>query len=141
MEKTFTFAGTSNLNGVVAYRFANGADRAKVLAKNGHTDIDLRACPKPMTKAEATQWLNEQDVFAEANKVTAKSTASKPRAQKPVAASTSAVDDDGFVEPKDEKIQVAMARKAREYPGLSARQLYEMVTMTVKEFGDTEPNF
>ena len=136
MEKTFTFAGVSTLNGTVAYRFANGADRVKVLAKNGHEDIDLRSLPEPMTKAAAIEWLGTHGIVAEANRVTAPMAVKAPKAKaEPVA------DEDGFVEPKDEAIQVAMTRKAREYPGLSAKQLYDMVMLTVKEFGDTEPSF
>jgi hypothetical protein len=136
MEKTFAFAGVSTLNGTVAYRFANGADRVKVLAKNGHVDIDLRSLPEPMTKDSAIQFLNAQGIVAEATRVTA------PKAQKaPKAKAEPVADEDGFVEPKDEKIQVAMTRAARQYPGLSAKQLYDMVMLTVKEFGDTEPSF
>lgn len=134
MSKTFTFAGRSTLNGVVAYRFANDANRVKVLAKNGHTDIDLRELPQPMSKEQAIQFLNEHEIFADGNRVTQKA-ATAPQAEAPVA------DDDGFVEPKDERIQVAMTRAAREYPGLSAQQLYETVMLTHKHFGDTEPNF
>ena len=58
MEKTFTVAGTSNLNGVVKFRFANDLkSRIKVLTKNGHTDIDLRELPEAMTKAQAIAFL------------------------------------------------------------------------------------
>jgi hypothetical protein len=124
--KTFTFAGTSNLNGTVAYRFANGADRVKVLVKNGHVDCDLRSLPEAMSKEAAIEWLATQGITAEANQVTTKSTALKaPRKAK----AEPAVDDDGFVEPKDEAIQVAMSRLARQYPGLTAHQLYEMVML------------
>ena len=136
MEKTFTFAGISTLNGTVAYRFANGADRVKVLAKNGHIDIDLRSLPEPMTKAAAIEWLGTHGIVAEENRVTA------PKAQKaPKAKAEPVADEDGFVEPKDEATQVAMCRLAREYPGLDARQLYEMVELNKRKLGDTEPNF
>ena len=143
MEKTFAFAGISTLNGTVAYRFANGADRVKVLAKNGHVDIDLRSLPEPMTKERAIEWLGTHGITADFTRVTAQKA---PKAEKAPKAprkpkQTDVVDEDGFVEPKDEAIQVAMTRAAREYPGLSARQLYDMVMLTVKEFGDTEPNF
>jgi len=58
MEKTFTVAGTSNLNGVVKFRFANDlAARVKVLVKNGHTDVKLVELPEPMTKADAIAFL------------------------------------------------------------------------------------
>lgn len=58
MTKTFTVAGTSNLNGVVKFRFANDLkSRIAVLTRNGHTDIDLRELPEPMTKEAAIQYL------------------------------------------------------------------------------------
>ena len=135
MDKTFTCAGVSNLNGVVAYRFANDLSRAKVLAKNGHTDIKLVALERAMTKEEAIVALNAQMIFAEGLKVAVR--ASKPSKVKAEAPAV----DDGFVEPKDERIQVAMSKLAKQYPGLSAQQLYDTVMLTHKEFGDFEPNF
>lgn len=57
MEKTFTYAGVSTLNGVVKARFANDAARVKVLQKNGHKEIDLIELPSPLTKAEAVEYL------------------------------------------------------------------------------------
>ena len=41
MAKTFRFVGVSNLNGRWAVRYANEKNRARVLAKNGHTDVRL----------------------------------------------------------------------------------------------------
>jgi hypothetical protein len=60
MSKLFTVAGTSVLGGVCKFRVANGgaAARAKVLEKNGHTDIALQDLPKPMTKDAAMAFLN-----------------------------------------------------------------------------------
>jgi len=58
MEKTFTVAGTSNLNGAVKFRFANDlAGRIKVLEYHGHTDVRLFELPRAMTKVEAIAWL------------------------------------------------------------------------------------
>jgi hypothetical protein len=58
MDKLFTVAGTSNLNGVVKFRFANDLKgRIKVLAKNGHTDIRLIELPEAMTKERAMAFL------------------------------------------------------------------------------------
>jgi hypothetical protein len=104
-----------------------------------------------MTKQAAAQYLLDHNLFPDAASVIQpaaareKSAAKAPRPPKTTAAkpaqTAAQVDDDGFVEPTDEAIQVAMSRKAREYPGLGARQLYEMVMLTVKHFGDTEPNF
>lgn len=52
MSKTFSHAGVSKLNGEFKVRFCNDALRVKVLAKNGHTDIDILALPEPMTKED-----------------------------------------------------------------------------------------
>jgi hypothetical protein len=58
MTKTFTVAGTSNLNGTVKFRFANDLkSRIAVLTRNGHTDINLRELPEAMTKEAAIQYL------------------------------------------------------------------------------------
>ena len=57
MDKLFTHAGVSTLKGVVKLRFANDALRVKVLAKNGHTDIDMIELMEPMTKENAINHL------------------------------------------------------------------------------------
>ena len=63
MEKLFTVAGTSNLNGVVKFRFANDLkSRVKVLQRNGHTDIELFELPEAMTKKDAVAYLENQCV-------------------------------------------------------------------------------
>ena len=54
---TFKYAGVSTLNGKMKARFANDQMRVKVLAKNGHTDVELVELPNEMTKAEAVQHL------------------------------------------------------------------------------------
>jgi hypothetical protein len=136
MDKTFTRAGTSRLNGVVAYRFANDLNRERVLAKNGHTEIVFYELGEAMTKSAAMLFLAQQGITAEGNRVTAP--APKP---KKVKAAKAAATDDGFVEPKDERVQVAMSRLARTNPSLTAQQLLDQVMMTFKEFGDYEPNF
>lgn len=41
MAKTYRFVGVSNLNGRWAVRYANEKNRARVLIKNGHTDVKL----------------------------------------------------------------------------------------------------
>ena len=65
-EKTFTIAGTSNANGTVTLRVATGrvSVREGVLRRAGHTDIQLRELPNPMTRAEAAAWLAEQGISA-----------------------------------------------------------------------------
>ncbi len=136
MEKTFTRAGTSRLNGVVAYRFANDLNRERVLAKNGHTEITFYELGEPMTKDAAMLFLAQRGITAEGNRVTAKA----PKTKR-IKAEAVVADDDGFVEPKDERIQVAMSQLARNNPGLTAQQLLDRVMMTFREFGEYEPTF
>ena len=66
MSKSFTHAGVSRLNGEFKVRFANDALRVKVLAKNGHKDIDIVELKHPMSKEEAVQYLISID-FATQN--------------------------------------------------------------------------
>lgn len=54
---TFKVAGVSRLNGEFKCRFANDMTRVKVLAKNGHKDIDLIELKEPMTKEAAVAFL------------------------------------------------------------------------------------
>lgn len=68
---TFTHAGVSRLNGEMKVRFANDQMRIKVLAKNGHKDIDLVELKNPMTKEDAVAYLISID-FATQNGVTNK---------------------------------------------------------------------
>lgn len=58
-DKTFTVGGTSVLNGVCTWRFANGAPEAReaVLIKNGHSDVKLMSLPKPMTREDGIAHL------------------------------------------------------------------------------------
>jgi hypothetical protein len=56
-NKTFAVAGVSTLAGKTKIRFANDTMRIKILAKNGHTDVDLIELPHAMTKAEIAQHL------------------------------------------------------------------------------------
>jgi hypothetical protein len=57
--KTFTHAGVSTLNGETKVRYANDALRVKVLAKGGHTDIDLEDLGESLTKEQAVLKLIE----------------------------------------------------------------------------------
>jgi hypothetical protein len=63
-DKLYTVAGTSTLNGETKTRFANDTMRIKVLAKNGHTDIQLAELPEAMTKVEAAKFLATLPEFA-----------------------------------------------------------------------------
>lgn len=60
--KTFTIAGYSNLNGRVKLRVATGtvARRSAVLKSAGHKDINLVELPQPMTRADATAFVESQ---------------------------------------------------------------------------------
>ncbi len=69
MSKSFTHAGVSRLNGEFKVRFANDSLRVKVLAKNGHKDIDIIELKHPMTKEDAIAYLLEID-FATRDGVT-----------------------------------------------------------------------
>ena len=55
--KKFAVAGVSTLNGKTKIRFANDVMRIKILAKNGHTNVELVELPYEMTKGEIAQHL------------------------------------------------------------------------------------
>ncbi len=55
--KKFAVAGVSTLNGKTKIRFANDTMRIKILAKNGHTNVELVSLPHEMTKAEIAAHL------------------------------------------------------------------------------------
>jgi hypothetical protein len=61
MSKSFTHAGVSRLNGEFKVRFCNDALRVKVLAKNGHTDIDIIQLKEAMSKEDVIAYLMEID--------------------------------------------------------------------------------
>lgn len=63
----YSHAGVSRQNGDMKVRFANDALRVKVLAKNGHKDIDIIELREPMTKEAAVAYLFSID-FANGNK-------------------------------------------------------------------------
>lgn len=66
MDKTFTVAGVSTLNGKVKIRFANDiALRYKVLARNGHTDVRLIELAGEMTKLDAAKALAADERFVD----------------------------------------------------------------------------
>ena len=58
-DKKFAVAGVSTQAGKTKVRFANDTMRIKILAKNGHTDIELIDLPREMTKAEIAQHMIE----------------------------------------------------------------------------------
>jgi hypothetical protein len=63
----YSHAGVSKLNGEFKVRFANDVLRVKVLAKNGHKDIDIIELKNPMTKEDAVAYLLKID-FDNGNK-------------------------------------------------------------------------
>ena len=83
-EKLFTVAGTATQNGVSIARFANDmVSRVKILTKSGCTNIELIELPRPMTKLEALQHLQETQgytgdaSYAVANKLAEKTKLAK----------------------------------------------------------------
>ena len=89
MSKTFTRAGVSTLNGVVTYRFANDVNRETVLAKNGHTDIQMFELGEAMTKDDAVQFLNAMGIVADTAAPRVK--AAKPAVEPEPAVNTAAI--------------------------------------------------
>lgn len=67
MTEKFSHAGVSKLKGEFKVRYANDAARVKVLAKNGHEDIDIIELKEPMTKEEVIAYLLKID-FDNGNK-------------------------------------------------------------------------
>ena len=66
-DKLYTVAGVSTLNGDTKARFANDVMRIKVLAKNGHENIQLVELPNEMTKVEAAKFLAQLPEFQDAD--------------------------------------------------------------------------
>ena len=71
MSKSFTHAGVSRLKGEFKVRFCNDALRVKVLAKNGHTDIDIIQLREAMSKEDTIAYLMSID-FATRDGITNK---------------------------------------------------------------------
>lgn len=65
-EKLYTLAGTSVVDGVATYRFACGkiSERVATLKRNGHTAVDFRTLPRPMTLNHAMGWLRANNIHA-----------------------------------------------------------------------------
>jgi hypothetical protein len=62
-DKSFKIAGVSKLAGSYKVRFANDMTRVKVLAKTGHTEIELIDLPKAMTKPELVTHLKTTELY------------------------------------------------------------------------------
>ena len=83
-EKLFTVAGTAtNADGTVKARFANDlVARIKILNKAGCTNINLIELPKPMTKLEALQHLQNLGQTGDAGYAVANKLAEKTKVAK-----------------------------------------------------------
>ena len=63
-NKTYTVAGTSVSNGKTKVRFANDyVGRFKILAKNGHDNIELIELGEKMSKADICKMLIQHPKF------------------------------------------------------------------------------
>jgi hypothetical protein len=65
-DKSFKIAGVSKLKGSYKVRFANDMTRVKVLAKTGHSEIELIELPKAMTKPELVTHLKTTALYQRA---------------------------------------------------------------------------
>ena len=104
-DKKFAVAGVSTLDGDTKIRFANDMMRIKILAKNGHTGIDLVELPTEMTKSEIVQHLKSIEfgkgdaateaaiAYAEKKNPSAVKTAKAKTSTKVAATATSATED------------------------------------------------
>ena len=91
----FKVAGVSVLKGEVKVRFANDMTRVKVLAKNGHTDIELLELPEAKDKPAVVTYLKSTALYQDSRFTAAIDAAdskynssatvkiSKPKAEKP----------------------------------------------------------
>jgi len=100
-DKTFAVTGVSTVAGKTKIRFANDVMRIKILAKNGHTDIELVDLPHAMTKGEIAQHMNSigfakgQDTVPSAIDYIAKK---NPVAQAPLVSTTTVVTTEAVTE-------------------------------------------
>ena len=61
----FKVAGTSKSAGSTKVRYANDLSRVKILAKNGHEDIELVELPNEMSKGEVVKYLMTLPMFTD----------------------------------------------------------------------------
>jgi hypothetical protein len=60
-DKLFTVVGTSTVDGKTKVRFANDTMRIKILAKNGHANINLIELPTALNKVDAVRYMQSQN--------------------------------------------------------------------------------
>jgi len=134
MDKLFAVAGTSVLEGKCKARFAKDMARAKVLAKNGHTDILLVELPKPMGKADALAHIAALPQFADAvcqAAIKSDDEAPAPKAAKPakVTKMAEAVVHAAAKTVKAKKVEPAPAPKAELTPEQAAAKAKNLETL------------
>jgi len=66
-DKMFKVFGVSKLDGEYKVRFANDIMRTKVLAKHGHTDIELVELSEAVTKYEGIKTIQSLPEFGDAS--------------------------------------------------------------------------
>ena len=64
-DKTYSVIGVSELNGKFKVRYANCLGRAKVLERNGHTNVILIKLDKPCKKEDAVEAILNVDFGVE----------------------------------------------------------------------------
>ena len=90
-DKLFKVFGVSKLDGEYKVRFANDIMRTKVLAKHGHTDIELVELSEAVTKYEGIKTIQSLPEFSNANAQSAiaeyleEKAPKAPKASKPAA--------------------------------------------------------
>ena len=89
-SKKFAVAGVSTLNGKTKVRFANDTMRIKILAKNGHRNVELITLPNEMTKAEIAQYMTDQKFGSDRPEVVAAISYIAKKNKAPAAAKTTA---------------------------------------------------
>ena len=120
MEKLFTVAGTSALEGIVKFRVANGsaAARTKVLVRSGHTDIKLVDLAKPMSKEDAIAFVKSQGSAFAAETATKPAKVAKAPKQKTIKMATivKQVSKKFAAEKSVRAINASFAAKTKEVP-------------------------
>jgi len=140
-DKTFTRAGRSTNKGKTQLRFTNDVNRERVLAKNGHTDIEFFELGSAMTKAEATEFLVSQGITEDKP---------KPKAKTPTRADDKAElsklnQNKVAYDEQSDSFRKILAEKRQAFPSHSDEQIREIAQFQAqcnqKAFGAAEPTF
>ena len=140
-DKTFTRAGRSTNKGKTQLRFTNDVNRERVLAKNGHTDIEFFELSSAMTKAEATEFLTTQGITEDKP---------KPKAKTPTRADDKAElsklnQNKVAYDEQSDSFRKILAEKRQAFPSHSDEQIREIAQFQAqcnqKAFGAAEPTF